>query len=930
MNPLSEFVYYNKYARWNPTLHRRATFDETSRAYVSQLQRIAPELPPSLYDEILRAVQERFLVGSMRLFAMAGRAFERDNLVGYNCAATPVDSFESLHDLVVLGMAGVGVTYSVEQQHICKLPTVAPLRSAAATVVIADTAEGWAQGYLDIIKLAYQGYDVRVDTSLLRPAGAVLKTKGGRASGPEPFEKATAAILKIITGAAQRKLTSLEISDICCHLFDSVVSGGMRRVAGMALFSEGDDLMINAKQGNWYPDNPQRSCANFSQVLTKTHYSRSWWHDALHTMFDGEPAFFNRAVAQTRISDLRISRLSAWEYENLMVNPCLAGDTLLIGSHSLRRIANGDDADYTAWSNGQKPTLILTTNAGHQLRLTPEHRLLTPGGDFVEAQNALDEQIVWGYGDAVAGNDSRWQLLGFLFGDGFLSGGKLGVSVKLNRDKECEIAALLERFGFHQEPSGSFYANRAQLTIDLGHNLDFLEHRVWERVVPEDILTAPYTQLGAFLSGLFEANGSINIAGQGSIKATCLPMVRQIQIALSAFGVQAWICTNKQARTEWPNGTYTSRVSYNLQIAGSNVWKLADYIGIISEYKRARVRRGKKPYTGKLVVTDIQPAAPIEVWDFKMQDGVTNSANGLIVHNCGETIIVKQLCNLSAPVWMPGLTPQLAQYYTSLAAVVGTIQARAVHFPSVLGDWSKRCRDESLLGVGIIGYMDAPRLQNQHVLQMLAETVDHTNREIADQLSMPVASATRAVKPAGNSGLLMNAGSGIHPWYAPFVLRRVTLDENDPVYKVLRDSGVPLEPHRSKPGIHYALFPQAAPKRAITAKDISAVEMLDHLLSVTKHYSDQAVSVTIPVKPGEESAIVEKVYRNQHGLVGCTFFRPAEWEQPPITEIDEREFLRRNAEFPEIKWDLLAKYEQDDMTTSSGEIACAGGSCELT
>lgn len=939
MTPLQEFQRLSKYARWNEQAGRRETWQETTTRYVDQLKRIADgRLVAEEFDEIEQAMLAMNVLGSMRLIAMAGNAFERDNVTAYNCAALPVNDFTSFHDATIISMSGGGVTYSVEKRFIDKLPVVKRQRDEWKNFLIPDSTEGWAQAIHYAVILAYEGVYATFDYSQIRPAGALLKTKGGRASGPQPLQDAIEAITAIIRNAQGRKLRPLELSDIFCHIGNASVCGGVRRTAMMALFDYGDSEMRQAKSGEWWKVAPVRSNANFSEVWpTESRLSYQEVSDALDAMFygdSGEPGFFNRRAAIAKMPLRRASQLDENVIQNILVNPCLATGSLLFTDDKLAKIEDGGGNSFTSWETGYKECVLLKTNAGHEIVLTPDHRIMLASGGFIEAKDSVGKQISWALGNGKAGKDETMMLLGFLFGDGFICGGGYGVSVKLNPDKEPEIADLLQRKGFHLEQCGSFYANKDEIEEKLGYKLDFLQKRVYEREIPDWIIELPYERLGAFVSGLFEANGSMNLAGQGSIKATCKKMVQQLQIVLAAFGVQSWITENEMQPTTWANGTYTSRTSYNLQIAPRNAHFLLENIGIISKRKRENVKYLNKPYTGKLIVKSIDNVGVRQVWDFKMSVSGRpyNFANGIVAHNCGEAILIpRELCNLSVIVARPYDTEESLLLKAMIASRIGTIQAAATNFTTLLNpEWKVNCEFERLLGVGVTGWMDSKVSRNYETMQKMLGIIYDENKDTAKELGIGQAAALTAVKPAGNTGLLADVSSGIHARHYPFMLRRVTLNDHEPMFQVLRESGVPMEKSEWKEGQWYAQFPLSAPQGAITQDELTAIEQLAFTRQVMRNYVEHSVSVTISYEPGEEDAIKRYIHAYQDDFIGLSFFRKdRHFNQAPIEQITESEYNERVAKFPVIRWELLNEIEKEDYTQATSEIACGSGQCEI-
>ena len=623
MDNLQTFQFLTKYARWNYQAGRREQWGETCARYIAQLRDIGGnDLNEVEYQEMHSALLRQQAIGSMRTLAMAGAAFERDNITGYNCAAIEMRNLEAFHDLSVLGMAGAGVTYSVESRHVRQLPTVKQDSGVVIRHTVVDSAEGWAQTFLTCIRAAYAGHAFVADTGNVRAKGALLKTKGGRASGPAPLKTALHNIYSLIRRAVSRQLTTLEVSDLCCFIGEAVVSGGVRRTALMAVFDAHDNAMLTAKSDDWYIDNIQRRNANFTRVVTEPASSISEMGALIAPMLSdsGEPSIFQRWAVLARIAPRRKERLTSPQLSNLKPNPC------------------------------------------------------------------------------------------------------------------------------------------------------------------------------------------------------------------------------------------------------------------------------------------------------------------------GEVVLTEELCNLSAFIARPHDTHNDLLHYARVAARMGTLQAKATYFPTLLNkDIQANCELERLLGVGFLGYADNAALRDPQNLYQLRRAIQLENERIAAKIGIVPASACTAVKPAGNSGLFIGASSGIHPWHYPFMLRRITLDDYDPMFHFLQDSGAPLEPSSYKAGQYFLLYPMAAPKGALTMQAVTAVDQLRALTEVTSAFTDHAVSVTVHWHEGEQDDIVRYLYDHQDVIVGVTFYKHAgaSYPQPIISQLTEDEYRERAAAFPVIQWSRLSDYEAEDFTTSSSEIGCSGGACEL-
>jgi ribonucleoside-diphosphate reductase alpha chain len=318
-------------------------------------------------------------------------------------------------------------------------------------------------------------------------------------------------------------------------------------------------------------------------------------------------------------------------------NPCLYKDTLMIDNDHIHKIYNC--SNLPTWKTGTKNCIKLKTNAGHEIIVTPEHKIMLDNNNFIEAKDSLNKNIKWGLGNNSYILDKNARILGFLFGDGFICGGRQGIGVKLNKNKENEIYNILIEYGFNEENCGALYFNKISLENKLKHKLDFLNYKTWEREIPDYIMSSNLDFLGSFVSGLFEANGSVTKVSQISFKTACEKRAKSLQIILASFGIESWIVKNKPSLIHWENGNYTSKESFNLQIAPRNSNKFKEKIGFISKYKNDKIKKLDGIYKTKLKVTEIEDMGELEVWDFKADMGY-GFANGFIVHNCGEVPLI--------------------------------------------------------------------------------------------------------------------------------------------------------------------------------------------------------------------------------------------------------------------------------------------------
>ena len=298
------FIATSRYARWIEEENRRETWAETVGRFMDNIVR-----PSGVSEQDIAEIHEAILglqvMPSMRALMTAGAAAERDNTCVYNCSYLPVDHPRAFDEAMFILLCGTGVGFSVERQAISKLPTVPnELHDNGDTIVVADSKEGWAKGLRKLISLLYTGDVPKWDLSKIRPAGARLKTFGGRASGPEPLNDLFKFVVAKFKGAAGRKLNSIECHDIMCKIGEVVVVGGVRRSAMISLSNLSDDRMRHAKSGQWWENEGQRALANNSVAYTEKPdmetFLREW--TALVESKSGERGIFSREAADKHVA----------------------------------------------------------------------------------------------------------------------------------------------------------------------------------------------------------------------------------------------------------------------------------------------------------------------------------------------------------------------------------------------------------------------------------------------------------------------------------------------------------------------------------------------------------------------------------------------------------------------------------------------------
>jgi len=331
------FIHLSRYARWDYEKTRRETWEETVDRYFDFFkdhlkETCNYEVEEKELKELRKAVVNLDIMPSMRCLMTAGEALKRENVAGYNCSYVKVDSPRSFDEILYILMNGTGVGFSVEEEYVNKLPSVAEeFYETESVIVVRDSKLGWAKALKELYGMLWMGQIPTWDVSKVRPAGSPLKTFGGRASGPEPLEELFKFSVNIFQNAKGRKLKSVEAHDLVCKIAEIVVVGGVRRSALISLSNLGDREMRYAKSGNWWETNVQRALANnsvnYKEKPDVGTFMREWL--SLYDSKSGERGIYNSMSAKRTTDKLNQKKdkdgnniIRRHAREDFGTNPC--------------------------------------------------------------------------------------------------------------------------------------------------------------------------------------------------------------------------------------------------------------------------------------------------------------------------------------------------------------------------------------------------------------------------------------------------------------------------------------------------------------------------------------------------------------------------------------------------------------------------------
>lgn len=947
MNDYMKFIATSRYARWLPKEGRREVWEETVERYITQVvDKVIPCDEGPLTRDLQQAITSLEVMPSMRTLMTAGEAANRDNTCMYNCSYLPVDDVKSFDEAMFILMCGTGVGFSVERQYVSKLPEIPDqLFKSDTTVVVKDSKEGWSKSLRQVIALLYSGEIPSWDVSKVRPAGAKLKTFGGRASGPAPLVELFNFVVYTFQQAKGRKLSSIECHDIMCKIGEIVVVGGVRRSAMISLSNLSDDRMRHAKSGSWGENNPQRALANNSVAYTEkpdsTSFMREWV--ALAESGSGERGVFNRVASQKQ-AEKNGRRDPNFDFGT---NPCcFTGDmkllTLggyvpfsdLVGRDSVHIVSSdGTISKGSVWSSGYKPTVFV--NFHHSLgkdpiQVTDDHVFMLNDGSECQAKDLKGKRLMPFFKAQQSFVGGEGFLAGFMLGDANLnrlnSKAHLGLEVYFDTAKDGELSQA-----YGAEVSGGktvlYTRDNARVAKEYGLPAKPIGNRGLPPQVSDEV----------GLQGLFSANGCVIKNSRVALKSIDRKQIEGVRSSLLQWGIQSYITTNKPKEVVFSNGEYFCKESYDLNINQyESILLFATHINFGQTYKREALEeliRVRGPYVSKVVEGSVE-----EVFDFTEPKNHWGVVEGVVVHNSEIILRPYQFCNLTEVVVRAGDTIEDLERKVRLATILGTIQSTYTHFPYLRKVWKKNTEEERLLGVSLTGIMDNPLMTTKN--KGLEKTLEHlkniavaTNVEWADIIGVPVSTAITCVKPSGTVSQLVDSASGIHPRYSPYYIRTVRGDIKDPLTQLMKDQGIPNEPCVIKPDTTVVFsFPQKAPEGAVVTSDISAIEQLETWLVYQRHWCEHKPSVTIHVKPDEWLEVGAFVYKHFDEMSGVSFlsYSGHTYQQAPYQEVSEGAYLEALSKMPDsIDWQSLGSYELEDNTVGMQTMACSGDVCEI-
>jgi ribonucleotide reductase alpha subunit len=963
---VSDYIHAGKYARYLPKQRRREVYLETiARDEDMHLRKFAhlPELLP-LIRRAFDLVREKRTLPSMRSMQFGGAAIEANNNRIYNCSATLIDRPRAFAEAMFLLLSGCGVGYSVQFDHVEKLPPLADVdEKKVVHHVIEDTIEGWANALDALINGYIGGYHVEFAFHKIRGAGTPLKTSGGRAPGHQKLRLALERVRTVLHSAQGRQLRPIECHRILCHAADAVLSGGIRRSAMICLFSlEDSELMHIKADRDWFDKEPWLQNANNSVVLKRDEVKEKQ---------------FKRIFSMTRrFGEPGVLFVSDY---NHVTNPCVPAGTRILTREGNVAIDARVDQPTVVWNGLEwrtvtprvtgrdQPMVRVHLSDGTSLDCTDYHEWCVAVGrwsrDHVEERvRAVDLEE----GDVL----TRYDMPVAEFGEHMPNAYTHGLWCAEGCVEDAGRKAM-QLYGVKQGLIPHVACERV--------GQPDLEHDRTRVVIAQDVPDKFVVPHGAsvrsrldWFAGLADGDGSVqhNPRSVGiGISSVNRAFLSEVRLMLTTLGVQAKIASMSEGGVRLlPDGRggktrYLTQPCFRLLINATDTHRLVR-AGLRTRRLDLRAaehppQRDARRFVTVEAVERIEPA-PV-VYCFTEDSNHTGTFEGVVTGQCAEIGLDPLLVNddgTTSTGWaMCNLCEINAAKLTSFedfveaawaATLIGTLQATYTDMPYLGKVTEAIVRRDALLGVGMTGMQDAPHIAcNPTYQRAVAERVVAWNHEWASMLGINPAARTTCVKPSGTTSLeLGNVGSGIHPHHARRYIRRVTADELEAVFQAFKS----VNPHmcvRRPDGKWMVEFPVQAPDGAILKEDLTAEQFMETVRGTQQNWVvpgatrssrvpglSHNVSNTITVRAHEWKAVADYLWKHRDSFTGVSLladtgdtdyaFAPFEAVR---SEEQERRWNELVAKYTPV--DYLEMFEAEDGTSLMGEAACANGSCNL-
>ena len=981
---MSDIVHHMKYAKYLSEIQRRETWEETiDRNKMMHIKRY-PFLKKEI-DAAFEMVYQKKVFPSMRSIQFAGKPIEINNARLYNCCFLPIDDYRAFSETMFLLLSGCGVGYSVQKQHVDKLPEINRPKDRKRKYVIGDSIEGWSDAIKVLLKSYFLGKSTVVfDYSDIREKGAKLITSGGKAPGPQPLHDCLHNIKKILepkrTG---EKLTTLECHDILCYIADAVLSGGIRRCLeenSLIHTENGLEKIKDIKLGTLVQTKSGMSPVTAKQYTGEkqlleldtqvgTYFSTPEHRWAVVNSLDGDVTW-KRADELTKKDALYFSR------EILEVKNEVESLSRSFGNNTLRVpdfVMKGKEETRISFLTGLLGVDVLSkleTKDKQGPIISSVHEEFLTDVSFLVKSLGIPCKVV----SSKPINMNGQNVCSLCFVDSFvetlnefypvcinnISKGEVKRTYDISvKDEEMFVyggllvhnSACISLFSFDDEDMisskfGKWYekhphrARSNNSAVILRHRIEEPEFKTfWEKIKNnntgepgiyfshnQDMGINPCKPLNSliltpkgyitFREAMKLPNETFNIIGEnGKVLKAKKPF-------LTGKNKGVW-------RIKLSNGMYLYGTKNHLHKDVDGNWKRIDELQV-GDYLRIEIKvlSIEKDYS-------FEDVYDIEVLD----DSHAFIDSGVVSHNCNEKSLKPfQFCNLTTFDSSKAYSQQDFNQMCKAAAFIGTLQASYTDFHYLRDIWKRNTEKEALLGVSMTGICSGQVLALD--IEQGANIVLEENRRVAKLLGINISARSCVIKPEGTVSLIAGTSSGIHPWHSPYYIRRVRVGKNEAIYGYLKQNHPELiEDDYFKPHLQAVIsIPMKSPTTAIFRTEEETKDFLERVLKFHKEWvrighrkgqNTDNVSATISVRPEEWDMVGDWLWDNRDGFNGLSVLP---WDggtyiQAPLEECSEEMYKTLFGKLKNI--DITKIIEVEDNTDLQGELACAGGSCEV-
>lgn len=895
-NQLPEYTRIARYAQYNKTKKRRETWmEQTDRVFKMHKVKFQDHLDNPEFKKIFNfskhMVENKHVLGSQRALQFGGPSILNKETRMYNCCASYIDRVRVFQEIMFSLLCGVGVGFSVQKHHIDKLPSISPLTSATEKYVVQDSIEGWSDaiGVLCSSYFSsnqtfpeYFGKNIEFDYTAIRPAGAHINNIGKKAPGSAGLAASMKKMKEIFENCLAQGLTKLrpiDAYDIVVHSSDAVLSGGIRRSATIALFSLDDEEMIKAKTGDWYIKNPQRARSNNSVILLRDKTPEKQYMDLIESVKQfGEPGVIWADNTETLYNPC--CEISLYGYDkdgNSGFQFCVSGDTNLVTKNGRSKISDVIGKNVEIWNGKQwcnvKPfetaknvdLYRVTFSDGSYLDCTDNHKF--------KVRTRFSEQYMEYMTSSLLGiiNTSKYKWY-------------IPQSNIVMEDSSCIEEEYAYEYGFitadktfdvnnHATYFAKFDDKKVYFDNKQGNN-SFSERNMVEtkienkfklnnslcvklktgKELPDEIFTWTKKSIVNFISGWIDSNGSecdngCRIYGDEN-------KIRDIQLLCTKIGVSSKVRSHS-IENDWYCEIYNNMVLKSQKI---------DFDGGVMKQKYQYIKW-------------------IEHLHGKHQSYCLEEKNE---HMCMFNNVMTMQCNLTEINMSTVSTPEEFYQRCEAASILGTLQAAYTHFGYLGSVTESIVKREALLGVSMTGMMDSPEISfNPEVLERGANIVKDVNERVAKLIGINKAARTTCIKPAGSTSCILGTSSGIHPCHSRRYFRRVQSNNLEGPLKFFKNynkQAVEGSVWSAGKTDDVITFLCKSKPNALTKADVSAIDLLEKVKLVQKHWVTEGknveccaqpwlnhnVSNTITIKDNEWELAAKFIFDNKNYFAGIS------------------------------------------------------------